>query len=196
MELIICGHTFSGCSKLTQAPKIPQSVKYMAGTFRYTSIVQAPELPENVHTIDSIYESCTQLKEVPDLPKGVRVMRYAFWKCTNLEKAPKIPEGVIYMFSAFADCTKLKQAPEIPSSAKYMNSVFENCKNLEGTVKINSFQIETESGYGGNPGEKALLQTGVQGTGLKVIVPNEEVRNLLISNSGYDVSKVEIVASE
>ena len=189
-------HTFSSCSKLTQAPKIPQSVTTMYGAFRFTSIVQAPELPKNVKNIDFIYESCTQLVEVPDIPEGVKCMRYAFWKCTNLEKAPKIPEGVEFMFCAFADCSKLIQAPEIPSTAKYINSVFNNCPNLIGTIRIKSEQIGVESGYGGNPGDKSLLKTGTQGTGLKVIVPNKEVRNLLISNSGYDPSKVEIVESE
>ena len=168
----------------------------MYGTFRYTGLVKAPVIPENVIDISDIYEHCTQLIEVPDIPKGVRNMAYAFWECTNLEKAPKIQEGTENVRSAFADCTNLIQAPEIPSSAKYINNVFGNCPKLTGTIKINSLQLGVESGFTDNPGSKSLSGTGTQGSGLKIVVPNEEVRNLLIANSGYDASKVEIVASE
>lgn len=189
-------HTFSACSKLTQAPKIPQGVITMTGTFRYTSITQAPELPDSVINIDMIYESCIKLVEVPDIPKSVKNMDYAFWKCTLLEEAPKIPEGVESMHNAFLDCTNLKQAAEIPSTVKYIGSVFENCTNLKGTLKINSQQIELNSVYDNKPGEESLLNAGTRGTGLTVIVPNDDVRELLIQNSGYDPSKVKIVASE
>ena len=189
-------HTFNACSKLTQAPKIPQGVITMKGTFRYTSITQAPELPDSVINIDQIYESCIKLVEVPDIPKSVKNMDYAFWKCTLLEEAPKIPEGVESMQNAFLDCTNLKQASEIPSTVKYIGSVFEDCTNLKGTLKINSQQIELKSGYDDKPGEESLLNTGTQGTGLTVIVPNDDVRELLIQNSGYNSSKVKIVASE
>ena len=189
-------YAFSACGKITQAPEIPASVTRMYGTFRYTGLVKAPVIPENVIDISHIYVHCKQLIEVPDIPKGVRDMSYAFWECTNLEKAPKIQEGTENVRSAFADCTNLIQAPEIPSSAKYINNVFGNCPKLTGTIKINSLQLGVERGFTDNPGSKSLSGTGTQGSGLKIVVPNEEVRNLLIANSGYDASKVEIVASE
>ena len=57
--------TFYGCTSLTTAPVIPNSVTNMDSTFYgCTSLVEGAILHENITTIQTIYSGCTSLKKV------------------------------------------------------------------------------------------------------------------------------------
>ena len=185
-------YTFYKCSNLTTAPKIPATVTNMDYTFAYCEkLVGAPEIPRGVTSMNNTFAKCTSLIKVPVIPNTVINMNATFDRCTNLEEAPEIPESVERMWDTFYGCTKLKEAPDIPSKVSMMQSVFEECTGLSGKVVINSVEL-----IGNELGKEALKNTGTQGTGLIVIVPNDEVRELLIQNSGYNPDKVKIVKSE
>ena len=65
--------SFQGCSNMTKAPKIPETVTDMNATFMY----------------------CTSLSEVPNIPQNVQYMPYTFKGCTLLkDKTISIPTSV------------------------------------------------------------------------------------------------------
>ena len=125
MTATFCGWNVVGSNPvaygahITEAPKIPSSVRCMYGTF----------------------ESCTSLTKAPVIPSSVTVMDSTFSGCTSLTEAPVIPSSVTDMYSTFSGCTSLTEAPVIPSSVTDMNSTFSGCTSLTGTIKINSSTI-------------------------------------------------------
>lgn len=185
--------SFYGCTSLIEAPKIPNSVTDMYATFENCSSLQvAPEIPNKVKYLNRTFSRCTNLIKAPEIPDSVEIMDRTFLGCTKLKEAPSIPEGVANMEGTFSGCTELIKAPEIPSSVEKIQNIFQNCKKISGEIKINS--IKTIVGtFESAPAKDSLKGTGTQGSGLKVIVPNDEVRALIIKNSGYDSSKVQIV---
>ena len=191
-------YTFASCSNLTTAPKIPNKVINMDYTFAYCEkLVGAPEIPRGVTSMQNTFELCTGLVKAPVIPDTVINMNDTFNRCTNLEEAPEIPESVEIMWGTFLGCSKLVTAPDIPSSVTDIREVFGNCTSLEGKVKINSVKL-TGSADGDikTLGKETLKNAGTNGRSLIVIVPNDEVRELLIQNSGYNPDKVKIVKSE
>ena len=185
-------YTFTGCENLQKAPQIPNTVINMGFTFSgCKKIVEAPEIPVGVTNMGYTFKQCIELKKAPKIPDTVTNMKSTFERCTNLEEAPEIPDSVTMMWGTFDGCSKLKEGPEIPSGVTNMQEIFENCSMLSGKVIIHSVEL-----IGGELGKSAFKNAGTQGTGLIVIVPNDNVRALLIQNSNYRPDKVKIVKSE
>ena len=99
---------------------------------------------------------------------------------TEIEGAP-----VATMISTFEDCTNLITAPEIPESITYMQSTFSGCTKLSGTLKINSTNLDFTG--------SVLENAATEGTGLKVLVPNESMKQKL---SSYANDKITIEVSK
>ena len=77
--------TFSGCTGLTTAPKIPNSVTSMSSTFSgCTGLTTAPEIPNSVTDMDWTFSRCTGLTTAPEIPNSVTSMHCTFSGCTNL----------------------------------------------------------------------------------------------------------------
>lgn len=185
--------TYSNCKNLIKAPELPEGITDMFVSFYgCTSLIEAPKIPNSVTNMDQTFSGCSSLQVAPEIPNNVEFMDRTFFGCTELKEAPSIPEGVTNMTNTFLGCTELINAPEIPSSVERIQCVFKNCKKLSGEIKINSIKTLDASSVL-KPAEDSLKGTGTQGSGLKVIVPNDEVRALIIENSGYDPSKVQIV---
>ena len=98
-------YAFSLCTKLRQAPVIPNSVTNMGSTF----------------------SDCINLTDAPVIPNSVTNMDDTFSYCYNLTQAPVIPNSVIRMGSTFRVCKNLTQAPIIPNSVTNMDSTFSYC---------------------------------------------------------------------
>ena len=138
-DLTDMSYCFSGCTKLTQVPVIPDKVTNMSYCFHScTSLVQAPEIPNSVTYMDSCFYDCTSLTQAPVIPDKVTIMSYCFYGCKSLTQAPVIPSGVRSMGNCFQNCTSLEQVPVIPSSVMYMPSCFSGCTSLTSvTLKCN-----------------------------------------------------------
>ena len=122
---------FSGCSNLTTAPTIPNSVTNMKETFsRCRSLTTAPTIPNGVTNLKSTFEYCTSLTTAPAIPSSVTSMTYTFDGCTSLTTAPVIPNSVTQMLYTFSGCTSLTTAPTIPNSVKSMTYTFKDCTSL------------------------------------------------------------------
>ena len=118
----------SNCTKMTRAPKIPDTVTTLS--FKGCSaLTYAPVLPSNIVNLDSCFQNCTRLSQAPAIPAGVTSMVRTFAGCTNLWKAPAIPNGVTNMFGTFFD-TRISAAPDIPASVETLDYAFANCVNL------------------------------------------------------------------
>lgn len=123
--------TFKGCTALTTAPTIPNSVINMDSTFYgCTALAAAPEIPNSVTSMDSTFQNCTSLTTAPVIPNSVTDMTYTFSDCTSLTTAPEIPNSVTSMVFTFADCTSLKTAPVIPNTVWSMSYTFRGCTSL------------------------------------------------------------------
>lgn len=103
-----------------------------------------------------------------------------------LEEIDGMP--VASMKETFKDCTNLVQAPDIPSGVSQLAKCFSGCVNLQGEMTIYS-----KKNYNFN---NVFENAGTNGSGLKVIVPNDEIREKLSSDTSYDKTKIEFVASK
>ena len=138
-DLTDMSYCFSGCTKLTQVPVIPDKVTNMSYCFHScTSLVQAPELPNSVTNMGGCFDGCKNLTQAPEIPNSVTNMSDCFQNCTSLVQAPVIPDKVTNMGWCFFGCTSLTQAPVIPSSVTKMSSCFSGCTSLTSvTLKCN-----------------------------------------------------------
>ncbi len=162
-------YTFDGCSQITKAPEVPNSVTSMEGTFiGCTSLSEAPIIPNSVTDMSYTFSGCTNLSQVPIIPNSVTSMEGTFSGCTNLSQAPIIPNSVTSMEGTFSGCTNLsevpiilnsvtsmegtfrgctslREAPIIPNSVTNMRYTFKGCTSLSGTIRINSSDIANSS---------------------------------------------------
>lgn len=87
-------------------------------------------IPNDVTTMDAVFQSCKGLVNAPAIPNGVTSMRDSFNGCTSLVNAPAIPNSVTTMGYAFHGCTSLVNPPVIPNSVYYAPSAFQGCTSL------------------------------------------------------------------
>jgi hypothetical protein len=128
---------YNGCSNLTAAPAIPDSVTVMPYTFNNcTSLTKAPDLTgcTSLKSMFATFYGCTSLMDMSSyiIPAGVKDMTLTFKGCTSLTKAPAIPSGMENMSNTFLGCTALLAAPDITkcTSLTNMNSTFNECTAL------------------------------------------------------------------
>ena len=139
--------TFEGCSSLTAAPRIPNTVINMYGAFGgCSSLTTAPVIPSGVTDLGYAFSDCTLLKTYTGstdsdgdlsnfiIPNGVTNMTYTFGNCSSITKAPIIPSSVTDMSGVFSNCTSLETAPVIPSNVESLNNTFSGCSSLKTYV--------------------------------------------------------------
>ena len=126
---------FSGCSSLTQAPKLPATTLYK---FCY----------------DYMFENCTSLTIAPELPAmemGEGCYRGMFRNCTSLTTAPKLPamemKDQCYR-GMFWNCTSLTIAPELHNNSL---GIAYDCytQMFDGCSKINKVKVTFTRWNGG-----------------------------------------------
>ena len=138
-ELTDMSRCFLRCTSLMQAPEIPENVTNMSFCFAGCErLVHAPEIPENVTDMSYCFSNCKSLVHAPEIPENVTNMSYCFRGCTSLVQAPAIPASVTDMWGCFSHCKSLTQAPEIPENVTNMSYCFSNCtKLISVTLKCN-----------------------------------------------------------
>ena len=130
-------NTFNGCSKLTTAPNIGNSVTIMNSTFQgCKALTTAPTIPNSVTDMNNAFRDCTSLTTVPNISNSVTIMNSTFQGCKALTIAPDIPNGVTDMYNAFISCISLTTAPNIPDSVTSMNQTFYGCSALTTAPNI------------------------------------------------------------
>ena len=95
-----------------------------------TSLVQVPNIPDDVTDMTSCFYGCTKLEHVPNIPNSVTNMSFCFYGCTKLEHVPNIPNSVTNMRFCFNGCTKLERVPNIPNDVTDMSDCFNGCTSL------------------------------------------------------------------
>ncbi len=144
--------TFSGCSNLVTAPIIPDSVTYLDYTFyNCTSLTTVPNIPNSAFNMNSAFDGCTSLTSVPDLPNTVRKMNNTFMNCSSLTAAPKLSTTVIEMSCTFKGCTSITTVPDIPISAGQLDRTFSGCSSLTVVPNIWTRVTTDTTTYKGNP---------------------------------------------
>ena len=124
-------YTFNNCSKLVNAPDIPNSVTNMRYTFyNCRNLVNAPVIPNSVTDMYSTFSNCYNLINAPEIPNSVTNMYSTFSNCYNLINAPAIPSSVTNMCSTFRGCSNLVNAPVIPNSVTDISSMFSGCVSI------------------------------------------------------------------
>ena len=131
LPVTIMTETFIGCTSLTTAPTIPNSVTGMGRTFSgCTSLTTAPAIPSSVIIMSGTFSGCTSLSTAPAIPNSVIDLNGTFSGCTSLTTAPTIPNSVTGMGRTFSGCTSLTTAPSIPNSVTNLTLCFANCTSL------------------------------------------------------------------
>lgn len=78
-------YTFYGCSNLTTAPAIPDTVTGLYFTFAgCSSLVSAPVIHGNITTMSNAFSDCVSLTTAPVIPANVSFMTFTFSGCTSL----------------------------------------------------------------------------------------------------------------
>ena len=148
----MCG-TFIGCTALTIAPAIPNSVTNMRSTFwDCESLTATPAIPAGVTDMYGTFAYCTSLTAAPAIPASVLSLNATFLGCTSLITAPNLSNCTVLtnMDSTFRNCTVLRTytgASEatadgdfsefvIPSGVTNMRSTFEGCELLTAAPVI------------------------------------------------------------
>ncbi len=113
MEVPVCVSvargTFEGCVALTKSPDLQSNVLYDMTRCFYgcTKMLDAPQIPQSVRNMAYSFYQCASLKKAPILPERVEDIRYAFWNCASMTTAPDIPRFVKYMQNCLVGCTKV-----------------------------------------------------------------------------------------
>ena len=95
---------FEGCTSLTQAPVIPNSVTIMAACFYgCTSLTQAPVIPNSVTYMRECFRDCKKITTVTLKCSYNYSYQNAFYGCTNLSAGSiKVPAGQLSVYQSHA----------------------------------------------------------------------------------------------
>lgn len=78
-------YTFYGCSNMTAAPAIPDTVTGLYFTFAgCSSLVSAPVIHGNIGTMSNAFSDCVSLTTAPTIPANVSFLTFTFSGCTSL----------------------------------------------------------------------------------------------------------------
>ena len=130
--------SFMGMKGLQIAPKIPNTVTNLQGTFKDCTNLTASILPSNVITMIATFQNCSSLSTAPNLPENVEDISWAFYHCSNLKIAPIIPNSVKNMKSTFNQCINLTRGSDIPENVENMQYTYMGCSKLSGELKISA----------------------------------------------------------
>lgn len=127
--LVDMSSTYSGCSKMTVAPDMPDSVKYAEACFGFcSSLKEASHISNCLEDALGCFTYNDNLEIAPVFPETVTILLNTFFRCKNLKTYTNshdadgdftnyaIPNSAITMAGTFAYCTSLVKAPEIPAS--------------------------------------------------------------------------------
>lgn len=121
-------------SKITSAPKIPNSVESMFATFASAHELKTADIaiPKKVSSAEFAFVDCTNLEIGPDkVPGNVKNANYMFAGCSKLLNTPKIGLGVQQGESMFACCEKLTEIPKVPITMREYNNMTVGCPGID-----------------------------------------------------------------
>lgn len=148
-------YTFNGCSNLTEAPEIPDTVVNMQNAFEGCSnlitYVDSTEengkftnyiIPASVTNMQSTFQNCTSITTSPNWSNAIAVenMASVCKNCTSLVEVADIPSGAKKLTSAFEGCTSLIIAPNLSKATKLdtLENAFVGCTALTTASTIPS----------------------------------------------------------
>ena len=129
---------FSGCTSLTQGPKLPSTSLanecYRSMFSGCSSLAQAPVLSATTlddHCYYSMFSGCSSLTQAPTLP-ATTLADHCYYSmfsgCSSLTQAPTLPATTLAdhcYYSMFSGCSSLTQAPTLP-----VTTLADNCYSL------------------------------------------------------------------
>ncbi len=154
---------FSGCSRLTSAPKLPATTLaegcYKGMFYGCTSLTNAPTLPAKslaVECYSQMFYGCTSLTTAPTLQATTLAegcYTQMFYGCTSLATSPTLPATTISRScysGMFNGCTSLTTAPELPATTLFLGcyeNMFSGCTSLTTPPTLPAKTIEQTSYY-------------------------------------------------
>ena len=151
---------FSGCTSLTNAPKILPATTLKDSSYMYmfrncASLVNAPEL--RVLTLAQsccygMFWGCTSLVNTPELHATTLqsdCYQNMFRGCSSLVNAPELPALILakncYQ-SMFEDCSSIVNAPALPATTlkeSCYGSMFSGCSSLVNAPELPALTLVT-----------------------------------------------------
>ena len=138
--------SFEGCTSLTGALIIPNSVTFLdESAFRNCSSLSSLQLGTGLTTIEtSVFAGCSGFKGALIIPSNItNIETSAFAECSGFTTL-QLPDTIQQLgWSVFEGCSGLTGTLTIPNSITYLgSSVFEGCSGLTAVV-FNATSITT-----------------------------------------------------
>ena len=138
--------SFEGCTSLTGALTIPNSVTFLdESAFRNCSSLSSLQLGTGLTTIEtSVFAGCSGFKGALIIPSNItNIETSAFTECSGFTTL-QLPDTIQQLgWSVFEGCSGLTGTLTIPNSITYLgSSVFEGCSGLTEVV-FNATSITT-----------------------------------------------------
>ena len=131
----LCLRMFHGCTSLTEVPNIPSSANCKQMFIGCTSLTTVPEIPNSVTDCSGMFQGCTSLKTIPNIPNSTTTCENMFYGCTSLTEVPNISSSANCK-QMFYGCTSLTEAPEISNGITNCYYMFYNCTSLTKAPEI------------------------------------------------------------
>ena len=178
-------YTFSGCSALSSVIGIPNNIEMLIDTFDNSGITQAPNIPNSVKFMSGTFVNCENLTSISSLPTSLQFMNFCFSGCSHLTSVPSIitlkpldnqflllgeKPGVVIdhafdgckqlttsvtftgpitkMFATFYDCESITSVGPIPSTVTDMSSCFKGCDSLTTMPVIPNGVTNLDTSFG------------------------------------------------
>ena len=131
---------FENCDDFNMQKLDTSNVINMSHMFYDSGITDASSLnvSNNVTTIESIFENCSNLTVAPILKNAnnlINLKKAFYW--SDIRIAPELPQNVENLYFTFAYCKNLTKASDIISNKTIsIDGIYTNCESLVGEMTI------------------------------------------------------------
>ena len=122
---------FSSCNSMQDAPDMSQATSLIntSGMFRDCKKLTTTNYAPAAEILDSMYESCINLKKAPEISETAKSMSNTFSGDISLVSAAKIPASVENVSGCYSNCSKLTGEINIDANPQNYGSFLANAAN-------------------------------------------------------------------
>ncbi len=114
---------------------------------------------EPVKSMKWCFYRCQNMIEAPEIPASVITLESCFKSCISLLRSPMLPYGLVDISFAFKNASALHSVQPIPATVLTSDWAFAQCVNLTGTIRIDATLDKVEGLFWGT--EKPITIYGL-----------------------------------
>lgn len=122
IPVVSMSRCFAG-APLTICPELPDTVRFMDYAFERSGLMEMPDLPEEVTSLEGTFMGCANLTDMTIIPSSVTNMNQTF-SSSGIIATPEFPETIHLddLPMTFSNCRYLSQVGELPAVKKMTNT--------------------------------------------------------------------------